>query len=356
MKKPLVMITMLVNSICAFAQESEWNKAFNIIWESRWQQNGVLLPAARWPSDSKSIKFSINKAASSSNANRAREALKIITQVLAWQAIEVEEGHPDTQIEFTIRQYQVDELRQFVCHARPSFKDGYYTKMQVMLSEQYAYQCVLHELMHAFGFPGHPQGETVLSYFEGNRSRLKPMDEFLLQAWYSDRIKVNTLPFTTIHELTQIWIEKTVATDLQEQAWKAQQNWYRDMLKRMEDFALNNGEPPTILYRSGLISADGIRFGRANIQGMLGVANLFGLTVNKDISKAARLLLLGAQNGNDGAARILANQLKVSTWQSDDAKPICLWLHATPSVTTKITNADQLSALDSKACKQALAP
>jgi hypothetical protein len=356
MKKTIFMFLMFVSSISAFAQESEWNKAFNVIWESRWQQSGYPMSAVRWPMQEKIIKFSINKAASSSNANRAREALDVITKVIDWKAIEVPEDSPDAQIEIIIRRYTDDELRQSVCFALPAWKSWLYTKQKVTLSEQYAYRCVLHELMHAFGFPGHPQGDTVLSYFEGNQSSLKPMDIFLLQAWYSDTIKIGVSPFITVNELSKLWVQKQVPTEQQSMALEAQKRWYGKILKAMEDFAFSKGEPPTILYRSGRLSEEGARTGRSNIQGMLGAAYLNGWTLDKDLPKAARLLLMGAQTGNSGAASIMVRQLNMATWLKEDAKAMCQWLQSTPAITTKLSVADQQSALDSASCKESLAP
>jgi hypothetical protein len=356
MRKMIVMLLLSLCSLTAWAQESDWVKSFNIIWESRWHQSGYPLAAVRWPMQEKTIKYSINKAASASNTSRTREALETITKVLEWKAIEVPEGSEDAQIEFTIRTFTVDELRQSVCIAMPQWRNWLYTKVRVTLSEQYAYRCVLHELMHAFGYPGHPQGDTVLSYFEGNQSSLKPMDVFLLKTWYSDAIKVGVSPFITANELTEQWVLKHVPADQQDKAAQAQKRWYQATVATMENFAFGKGEPPTILYRSGRLSEEGARVGQANIQGMLGAAYLNGWTMERDLPKAARLLLIGAQAGNSGAAGILAKQLKSDTWPAEDARPLCQWLNATPVATTKIASADQQAALESSACKQTLTP
>ena len=219
-----------------------------------------------------------------------------------------------------------------------------------------AYRCVLHELMHAFGFPGHPQGDTVLSYFEGNQSSLKPMDEFLLKAWYSKDIKVGVSPFITANELTMQWVLQKVPQASQEAAAAAQIRWFQNMVKTMEEFAFGKGEPPTVLYRSGRISDEGIRFGRLNIQGMLGAAYLNGWAMERDTSKAGKLLLAGAQGGNASAAGIITRWINASTWNAQEVKPICQWLAATPAATAKISEADHTAALEGTACKQALSP
>jgi hypothetical protein len=99
MKKIVVLFLVSLCNLSAWAQESDWVKSFNIVWESRWQQSGYPLSAVRWPMQDKAIKYSINASASSSNASRTREALEAITKVLEWKAIEVPAGSEEAQIE-----------------------------------------------------------------------------------------------------------------------------------------------------------------------------------------------------------------------------------------------------------------
>ncbi len=356
MWKIFVSIAFLAGGAFAQANERDWQRTFDTMWESRWHQSGVPIGSARWPSAEKTIRFSINTGASSSNASRAREALDTVVKVLDWKAIEVPEGDTTAQIEFNIRTYKDDELRQAICHAAPQQANWLFNKQRLFISEQWGYKCMLHELMHAFGFPGHPQGDTVLSYFHGNQSRLLPLDQFLLKAWYSDAIKPGESPFITIRTLNRLWIAQHVSEAEREKATAFEQAWYARMVQVMESYALAKGEPPTILYRSGRISDEGIRVGRLNIQGMLGFLYATGLTLEKDLPKAAQLLLAAAQGGNGSASNILANHLSLGSWPAEQAAPLCQFLHQTPAQTSRVNAINLKAALDSETCKSVIRP
>lgn len=345
--------TLALVSWSAFTQASErdWQRTFDTMWETRWHQSGVPIGSARWPNSDKTIRFNINSGASSSNANRAREAMNTVAKVLDWKALEVPSGDATAQIEFNIRTYSNEELSQATCHASPQMANWLFSKQRLSISEQWGYKCILHELMHAFGFPGHPQGDTVLSYFQGNQNSLLPLDQFLLKAWYSDAIKPGESPFVTIRTLNRLWITQHVSEVERDKATAFEQVWFSRMVQGMESYALAKGEPPTILYRSGRISEEGIRQGRLNIQGMLGFLYVNGLTVDKDLPKAARLLLAAAQGGNGSVSNILATQLTTGSWPSEQAAPLCEFFHKTPAQTSRVNSVNLKAALESETCK-----
>ena len=158
-------LALLCMALGSSAQQDDWTRAFNVMWETRWQQNGVLQGGLRWPtSGDRALKYSINAKADKANAGRAHDAIRLVTSVMGFAAREVAPDSADAQIQFDIREFTPEELRQATCFMRPSFKNFVYAKAQIVLSERFAYRCVLHELMHAMGFPGHPQGDTVLSF------------------------------------------------------------------------------------------------------------------------------------------------------------------------------------------------
>jgi hypothetical protein len=307
-------------------KDREWSRTFDIIWESRWHQSGHLLPATRWPIQHKSIKYSINSGASSGNAQRARLALRKITDLIGWEAIEVPDSSPEAQIQFNIRTYTDQELRVSTCRAQGERKGAMYVKQVLDMSEQHTYRCVLHELMHAFGFPGHPQGNTVLSYFEGNQLNLKPIDEFLLKAWYSDTITLDDSPLLSVLELNRLWVIQHVPADQQSAAVQSLQRWQATTFGELEKFALGKGEPPAVLYRSGRLTTEGLRLGRSYIQQILGLDHLRGVILERDAHKAFELLLLSAKNENRSALSILMREAEKQVWQRPQVQTLCEWM------------------------------
>jgi hypothetical protein len=334
----------------AQAQERNWRQTFDTFWESRWQQSGLPINAIKWPDKDKKITFSINASASRSNAKRAREAITEVASVIGWTAVELPADSKEAQVQFLIRTFDNEELRQFICWVNPDWDKWLYTQSIVTIAEQGAYYCLLHEMMHVFGYPGHPKGDTVLSYFESNRFSLSALDRFMLKAWYSDDIKPGASPMLAVRALNRLWIEQQVPQDQRADARKAEQVWYDELIKVLDGFALGKGEPPTILYRSGLLSEEGKRNGRRILQGLLGHDYLHGSTVPKNLNKASELLLANAKGGNLNAGNFLAYSLANDAWDASSAKPLCEWLRDTPLSDSRITEEKRNEVMGTQTC------
>lgn len=69
-------------------------------------------------------------------------------------------------------------------------------------------QCIVHESMHAFGFPGHPHGfDSVLSYVF-RRERLTELDENAFRVLYDPRLRANAGYLPTLMQARQIIAER----------------------------------------------------------------------------------------------------------------------------------------------------
>lgn len=351
----VLCVALLCTAFGSRAQQDEWTRAFDVVWETRWQQSGVLQVAVRWPTEGdRALTYSINAKASKANADRAHDAIRLVTSVIGFAAREVAPDSGDAQIHFDIREFTPEELRQATCFMRPSIKSFVFTKAQIFLSDRFAYRCVLHELMHAMGFPGHPQGDTVLSYFEGNQLALKPIDAFMLKAWYSDAIKPGMSALNATRTLNRLWIDLNVADVDRAKARAAEQAWFDKMIASLEAFAFGKGEPPTVLYRSGRLSPQGLAIGLTVVQATLSSEYFLGVVLPVDVEKALSLLLLVARGGNANVGGLIARTLAQGALAANAfsaVRPLCDWLRHTPATQSGVSEADLALAMNSRSCK-----
>jgi hypothetical protein len=342
-----------------YNSSSDWTQAFDVAWEARWQQSGIPQAVVRWSvSEPRVLRYSINANASSSNAQRAREALALVAEQAGFGINELPPDAKDVQISFDIKRFTTDELAQAVCFMQPSWKNWEFTTVRIVVSEQFAYKCLLHELLHSFGFPGHPQGDTVLSYFEGNQQSLKAMDKFFLKAWYSSAIKPAMAAPVAARTLNRLWIEANVAIDYQDAAYKAEQTWFEVQLASMDAFAFGKGEPPRVLFRSGRLHPAGLARGLSEIQSILAYGYLNGTYTQINLTKAAQLSLLAAKNGNLSAANMIVREVKKGAWSAaefkTDVQALCTWLEQSGDTVLKLKVDDVSAARESETCKSVL--
>lgn len=348
----LVGLALAAHAPLAFAQEKQWERAFDVIYETQWQQSGILDGVKRWPArQDKVLTFTINVGASSSNADRARSALARVLAVLDMTTRELVAGDETAQIQFDIRRFAPEELLQHACYAQSTSSGGQLSRVKLVLNEPSTYWCVLHELMHAMGLPGHPQGDTVLSYFEGNRLSLKPIDEFLLRAWYTDGIKPGMSPLVAVRIINRMWIEQSLAPQEQARAALVERQWYERTIAGLEAFANGAGEPPLILFRSGKLNATGMKMGQMNVQSILGFSYFNGLSVAQDRIKGAGYMLKAAQNGNRNAVANLLRVLAIADLPVEASATLCKWFATAAVEETGLTKPAQDQALASAACK-----
>jgi TPR repeat protein len=163
-----------------------------------------------------------------------------------------------------------------------------------------AWRCAYHESMHVMGVRGHPAGQTVLSYFPWKIDGLLPLDRVMLRAWYSSRMTGGMTPFEALPVLADELIASLPEKD-KEAAAQARDQFFADTIAQMNAYARGQGDVPGVVKRSGKTTAEGIRYGRAEMSYFLGIAYLEGVTVPRDATKAVRWLERAANLGNRGA-------------------------------------------------------
>ncbi|NNU45266.1 SEL1-like repeat protein [Ramlibacter sp. B156] len=165
--------------------------------------------------------------------------------------------------------------------------------MQMRTSE--AWRCAYHESMHVMGVRGHPEGDTVLSYFAKSVDSLQPLDKAMLRAWYSPRARGGMTPFEVLpilaDELVKIMPDKA-------SAMKSRDAFLSRTVAEMREFADGRGDVPTIVKQSGKSSAEAIRYGRMEMSYFLGIAYQEGVTVKQDPNQAVQWLQRAASMGS----------------------------------------------------------
>jgi hypothetical protein len=310
---------------------SDLSEAFDIMWEMQWQQSGYPLNARKWDlSKERKLTYSISVDASKSATAYVQQALIPVGVAAGVEFVQVEEKEAKAQIEFSVRRFSDEELRAMPCYTNSPYQGWFFYQTKVTLAEQQAWRCAIHEMMHVMGFVGHPLGDTILTYFGGNRSKLSEIDQFVLKHWNSDLITPGMNVFRLTKTLNEQWISDKVPKELQASAQATERQWFAQTIEQMDSFADGRGEPPRILYRSGRISADGLTRSRLQIQGILGVAYLEGYGVDKNPVRASVLLLRGAQGGASGAITALMRGLMNDKFAGADVKALCAWVRDAP--------------------------
>lgn len=331
-RRAVLSALLLANITLAIASESEWRAAFDVMWEARWQQNGVWRGVVRWPTtEPKRLTYSINADADNANSERIKAAFDQLAMRAGFSTAQVSSDDGTAQVQFVVRHFRDDELRRNICFMNPWWSNWLYTRVRVELSTREAYRCILHELMHTMGFPGHPRGSTVLSYFEGNQLSLKPIDEFMLRAWHSDAIRPGMPRLEATRVMNRAWITENVTSERRAEAIDVERKWLQEVLESLERFALNDGEPPLALFRSGRLTSEGVAVGRRATQTALGEAYLLGAGLDRNLEKALRLLTLASNAGSTEAITFKLTALRDGLWDSSQALAVCNWLtDATP--------------------------
>jgi hypothetical protein len=279
----------------SFAQTDEFDKGMNTMWEVLWHQSGTPTRLVRWEQDLKVRVFGVDTF---KHRQSTLQALRNAADVAGVKVIDVSD-RPDAaqQANVSIEITPDTALSENQpCETRLNFRtetrlDS--VTMQMRTSE--AWRCAYHESMHVMGVRGHPEGDTVLSYFAKTVDTLQPLDKAMLRAWYSPRARGGMTPFEVLpilaDELVKIMPDKAQAT-------RSRDAFLNRTVAEMRDFADGKADVPAIVKQSGKSSAEAIRFGRMEMSYFLGIAYLEGVTVKQDPNQAVQWLQRAASMGS----------------------------------------------------------
>ncbi len=300
-----VVLLVFVAMACAFPARGKCaddvNELLGVAWESFWQQSGYPRNVYKWRAPIR-VKFS------GDTAGRHRDfALRQLQAVAAVAGIELTAaaaGGPaaNLEVEFFANLNSLPASQPCATNVRA--RGGIISSAKISANDGEVWRCMLHEAMHAMGIPGHPGGDTVLTYF-ARGDRLTEADELILKTVYSHEVEPGMYPFAAMAIIARR-LAGTVAPGAErariEQAATA---FLRDTVRQMEDFAAGSGEVPVVLLRSGHATAAGVARGRVEMQFFLGLAYGAGDIVEIDKRKGVEWLTRAAGSSH-AVAQFLA--------------------------------------------------
>jgi hypothetical protein len=300
----LVTVAVCGSGLAKADRPDEFTQGMDTMWEVMWHQSGVPTRLVRWEDDIKVRVTGVNLVA---HKQYTVDALRKVAAEAGVKVIDVSDA-PDAarqanvSIEITpdtaLSENQPCETR--LDYQTESRIDS--ASMQMRASD--AARCIYHEAMHVMGVRGHPDGDTVLSYFTGQVEGLQPLDKAMLHAWYSPRIRGGMTPFEVLPVLADELVK--MLPDRQ-QALQSRDRFFTRTVQEMQAFADGQGDVPLIIKRCGKATGEGIRFGRMEMSYFLGVAYQKGASVAADDAQAKRWLQRAASLGSRTAqARLSA--------------------------------------------------
>lgn len=280
------------------AQVDAFNQGMNTLWEVLWHQSGTATRLVRWNKDVKFRIYGVNVAA---HREHTLEALHAVAAEAGVKLIDVSD-RPDAaqqanlSIEITPDNTLTDNQP---CETRLNFEtETTIDSVNTQMRDSDAYRCAYHESMHMMGVRGHPEGDTVLSYFTTHVDSLLPLDKVMLHAWYSPRARPGMTPF----EFLPILADELVAIlPDREQAKQERDAFLARTVQQMQAFADGKADAPRIIAECGKETEVGLQFGRMEMSYFLGVAYLKGTSVARDTTLAARWLQKAANQGERSA-------------------------------------------------------
>jgi hypothetical protein len=285
----------------------EFTQGMETMWEVMWHQSGIPTRLVRWEQDHINVRvMGVNLGV---HKQRTLDALRTVAAEAGVQVIDVSDT-PDAarQANVSIEITPDSALSENQpCETRLDFEtETRIDSVTMQMRNSDVARCIYHESMHVMGVRGHPDGDTVLSYFTHRVEGLEPLDKAMLRAWYSPKVRGGMTPFEVMPVLAE---ELVKISPNRKQAEQSRQRFFARTIEQMQSFAQGEGEVPQIVRLCGKATPEGIRFGRMEMSYFLAVAYQKGATVEQDAAQATRWLKRAASLGNRSAqARLSSDQ------------------------------------------------
>ncbi len=295
---------------------------FDAAWESLWYQGGAPLEVERWDQP---LRVYVHGPGSSSEQARI---LKALASVAAEVGLQVEDvtSLPEAERRANVDVQLVEDRDVpdgLACSVRKDDRGGLIETAKVRMRRKIVYECVLHEAMHLMGIPGHPMGDTILSYFHGRVDTITELDRLILRAWYSKEMRPGMQPFAAFAVLTDAVVRADAGATRDAPARR--DAFHAEVLRSMEAFAQGQGDVPRVLKRSGTASDATMQYARRVVPHFLGLSYLRGQFVPRDPGKALEWFRVGAQAGLGVSKYVVAEMLEKGLGGPADPAQAYVW-------------------------------
>lgn len=295
---------VLVPTLVQAASADAFDKGMNTMWEVLWHQVGTPTRLVRWD---KPIQVRVHGVNAAAHRKHTLQAIRAVAVEAGLKVIDVTDSPEAAQQANLSIEITANNMLQDIepCATRLNYQtETTIDSVTMQMRDSDAVRCAYHEAMHAMGVRGHPEGETVLSYFPGKVDRLMALDKAMLRAWYSSQARPGMTPFEVLPVLAD---ELVRILPNQQKAAQSRDRFFTRTVQEMQAFAEGKGDVPPIVKRCGKATEQGIRFGRMETSYFLGIAYQEGTIVARDDVEAARWLQRAASLGSRGAQARLSS-------------------------------------------------
>ena len=301
----LLPAAVFASGLAKADRPDEFTQGMETLWEVMWHQSGIPTRLVRWEQDIKVRVTGVNLAA---HKPHTLEALRTVAAEAGVRVIDVSDA-PDAglQANLSIQITPNTELSEAQpCETRLDYQtEASIESVSMRMRDADAARCIFHEAMHVMGVRGHPEGDTVLSYFTTHVEGLQPLDKAMLHAWYSPQVRGGMTPFEVMPVLADELVK--ILPD-RRQALLSRDRFFARTIAQMQAFVEGDGDVPQIVKRCGKATAEGIRLGRMEMSYFLAIAYERGATVAKDAGQAKRWLQRATNLSSGTAEAPLSSQ------------------------------------------------
>jgi Sel1 repeat len=276
------------------------DKDMQSLWEVLWDQRGYPRSLAFWKKTEQPIRYALIGEVKPAHLRRTAETFELMTALTELRFEQMSSGVPSEAnilIEITKNARSNQEMP---CYMQAlEWKDRHYKKIKIVMRDDSVWDCMLHEVLHGMGLPGHPSGDTVLSYFPYRQDKLSDLDQIMLFAIYIWKMPPFATPFEALPVMMNALIGQQQFSEVQKrEAEKQAVRFMLQVVEKMEQFASGKGEIPPVIRRSGRASEEVISTSRSTMAYYLGTAYEDGDIVQKSASSAFKWYLVGAREGD----------------------------------------------------------